>query len=397
MNITDVGHLTSDADEGQDKLEKGAARENKSVWEIAEFYTNQFIKDIDRLNIIKPDHLPKATDHIPEQIALIQKLQQKEYTYDTANALYFDVSKFPGYGKLSGQELTAKKTSRSEVVKDDNKKNPADFALWFKLVGKFKNHIMHWPSPWGEGFPGWHIECSAMSTKYLGQPFDIHTGGIDHKPVHHSNEIAQSEAAFGLPLANYWMHGEFLLIDEGRMGKSEGNFITLNDLINKGFNPLAYRYLLLSAHYRTKLNFTYESLTGAQNALNNLYSEVASIPKPALTGLPKYEKAFMEKISNDLNLPEALAVMWDMIRSEQNRTKILKSLIKFDKVLGLNLKQIHKQYSKIPKDILLLAKQRETARHKKDFKEADRLRELMEKSGYLIEDGPDAQKIKKRF
>ncbi|KKU04579.1 MAG: Cysteine-tRNA ligase, partial [Parcubacteria group bacterium GW2011_GWA2_45_30] len=272
MNITDVGHLTSDADEGEDKLEKEARQEKKSVWDIAEFYTGAFLNDISRLNIKRAGVLAPATKNIKQQITLIKKLFQKGFAYETTQAVYFDVSKFKTYTKLSRQRIDEKITAaRAEVIQDPKKKNPPDFALWFKRIGKFKNHALHWSSPWGDGFPGWHIECSAISTKYLGQPFDIHTGGVDHISVHHTNEIAQSEGAFGKPLVKYWMHGEFLLLDQARMGKSVGNFITLNTLVEKGFNPFAFRYLALGAHYRSKLNFTWESLEAAKCSLERLY------------------------------------------------------------------------------------------------------------------------------
>src|SRR3989344_849787 len=242
MNITDVGHLSLD----EDRLEKAAKREKKSTWEIAKFYTKTFLDDIKRSNILTPEKLPAATKHIKEMIEVIAELEKKGFTYNTEQAVYFDTAKFPKYEKLAGQKIEDKRVAaREEVVPDENKKKPADFALWFKTVGRFAKHEMRWDSPWGEGFPGWHIECSAISRKYLGQPFDIHTGGVDHIPIHHPNEIAQSEGAYGKPLANFWLHGEYLLMNAAKMAKSERNFLTLSDLTEKGFSPLAFRYLVL--------------------------------------------------------------------------------------------------------------------------------------------------------
>jgi len=388
MNITDVGHMTSDADEGEDKLEKGAKREGKTVWEIAEYYTGWFLRDLNELNVLMPTAMPKATDHIQQQIALIEQLVDKGFTYDTPEAVYFDVSKLPDYGKLTGQALDQKQTARAEVVQDSHKRQPADFALWFKLAGKFAGHAMHWPSPWGQGFPGWHVECSAMSAEFLGQPFDIHTGGIDHLPVHHTNEIAQSEAAYGRPLANYWMHGEFLLIDEGRMGKSEGNFIRLSDLTAKGYSPLAYRYLAFSAHYRSKLNFTWDSLTGAQNALFNLYSQISGYPDGGKI-LDEPAAEFIGALNDDLNSPKALAAVWDLVRGAADPADKLATLFEFDKILGLNLKQIWAQAQEVPSAVRELASQRQAARLAKNFTLADDLRKSIETQGYTITDTAD--------
>jgi cysteinyl-tRNA synthetase len=395
MNITDVGHLTSDADTGEDKLEKGAKREKKSVWDLAKFYTDAFIIDMGKLNLLKPDVMPKATDHIAEQIAIIQELENKGFTYDAPEAVYFDVSKFPEYTKLSGQKLEDKLTAvRGEVVEDKSKRHPADFALWFKRAGKFADHVMHWESPWGDGFPGWHIECSAMSVKYLGQPFDIHTGGIDHVPVHHSNEIAQSEAAFGKPLAHYWVHAEFLLINEGRMGKSEGNFLTLSSITEKDISPLAFRYLILGSHYRSKLNFTWEGLQGAQNALKKLYQDISIYESPR-DGLPEYEEAFLEAVNDDLNTAKALAVIWDMIKSGAHSGNKLASLIKFDQVLGLNIKQNWEAGHIVPNSIKKMAQERDEARAAKDFAKSDKIRLEIEAAGYLVEDATGGTRLKK--
>jgi cysteinyl-tRNA synthetase len=396
MNITDVGHLTSDADAGEDKLEKGAAREKKTVWDVAKFYAEAFISDMERLNLLKPDVMPKATDHIQEQIAIILELEKKGFTYDTPEAVYFDVMKFPEYTRLSGQKLEDKLTAaRGDVVEDKAKRHPADFAVWFKRTGKFAGHAMHWDSPWGDGFPGWHIECSAMSVKYLDQPFDIHTGGVDHIPVHHTNEIAQSEAAFGKPLAHYWLHAEFLLVNEGRMGKSQGNFLTLSSLTEKGFSPLAYRYLTLGSHYRTKLNFTWEGLQGAQNALSKLYQDISIMEEPR-DGMPEYEAAFVDAVNDDLNTAKALAVVWDMLKSGGHSGDILASLIKFDQVLGLDMKSSWETSRAVPEEVRALAKSRDEARAARDFARSDQIRAQIEAAGYQAEDTPDGTRLRKK-
>ncbi|OHA12953.1 MAG: cysteine--tRNA ligase [Candidatus Tagabacteria bacterium RIFCSPLOWO2_01_FULL_39_11] len=394
MNITDVGHLTSDADTGEDKLEKMAKIEKKSVWDIAGFYTKQFLKDINLLNVKKADILSPATKNIEEQITIIKRLFKNRFVYETRSAVYFDVSKFKNYTKLSQQKLSEKISgAREEVVVDVEKKNPQDFVLWFKLAGRFEHHIMRWDSPWGKGFPGWHIECSAISRKYLGQPFDIHTGGVDHINIHHTNEIAQSEGAYGKPLANFWVHGEFLLIDGARMGKSEGNFITLKKLIEKGYEPPAFRYLVLTSHYRSKLNFTWGSLTASQNALNHLReflqdAKNKNYPRFAKTGKSKIKnikEKFKKIINDDLNTPEALALMWGIVKDEKidnNDKKLL--ILEFDKVFGLDLGKI--KPIKIPKEVKNLVKEREKLRGEKKWREADEIRQEIQKKGWIMED-----------
>jgi cysteinyl-tRNA synthetase len=282
------------------------------------------------------------------------------------------------------------------VVRDPKKKNPIDFVLWFKAVGRYTHHIQRWPSPWGEGFPGWHIECSSMSAKYLGQPFDIHTGGIDLKFPHHTNEIAQSEAANGQALSNFWVHGEFLLIDNGKMAKSEGNFLTLQSIIDKGFNPIAYRYLVLTSHYRSKLNFTWDSLTAAQNALNNLYSEISTFDSPSKT-IPEYEQKFAEAINNDLETPQAIAIIWDLLKSENESSDKLATLFEFDKVLGLKIEETWESAHDIPESVRALVDEREKARAEKNFEQSDNLRKEIESKGYILEDTLDGYKIKKKF
>lgn len=382
MNITDVGHLTSDADTGEDKMEKGAARDKKSVWQIAEFYTRVFKKNLQDLNILEPDIWCKATDHIKEQIALIKKLEEKGFTYKTSDGIYFNTGKFKKYKKFQGFKVSELK---SRLEENPEKKSPYDFALW-KFSPQDKKRAMEWESPWGKGFPGWHIECSAMSMKYLSQTFDIHCGGIDHISVHHPNEIAQSEAATGKPLAKYWLHGEFLLINQGRMGKSEANFITLENLKNKGFSPSAYRYFCLTAHYRQKLNFTWSALKAAENSLNKLYNLIATFKQTG--NYQEYERKFLAAINDDLNMPKALAIMWKC------------PLLKFDQVFGLQIKEviesrkdegreIHERFKK-------LLTEREKLRQEKKFAEADKIRETLKKQGYKIEDTKEGPKLVKK-
>ena len=403
MNITDVGHLTSDTDLGEDKIEKGARREGKSVQQIAKFYTQAFLNDLKKLNIKKAHKLAPATRYIKQQINLINRLFKKGYAYETSQAVYFDVLKFKNYTKLSKQKLSQKIiASREEVVADPEKRNPYDFTLWFKIVGRFENHIMRWPSPWGTGFPGWHLECSAISRAELGQPFDIHAGGIDHINVHHTNEIAQSEGAFGKPLARFWLHGEFLLVDRSKMAKSESNFLTLETVIKKEFNPLAFRYLVLTSHYRSKLNFTWKSLAAAQNALDNLYSilrtsDVQKLPSILRTSdVQKLRKKFLTVISDDLNTPKALSIVWQIIKDNRLSSAAKKQLLlEFDKVLGLELDKIKPQ--KIPPKIKNLVSQREKLRVNKQFIQADRLRKKIEKLEYRIEDTAFGPKVRKEL
>ena len=410
MNITDVGHLTSDADSGEDKLEKGAVREGKTVWDIARFYTDAFLRDIAALNIRRADKLVPATATIKDQIALIKKLFAKGYAYETGQAVYFDVSRFKNYTRLSRQKLDEKKTAaRADVVEDPEKRNHADFALWFKRVGKFADHAMHWTSPWGKsgGFPGWHIECSAISAKYLGQPFDIHTGGVDHINVHHTNEIAQSEAAMGKPLARIWMHGEFLLVQKEKMAKSADNFYTLATITEKGISPLAFRYLVLTAHYRSRLNFSWESLAGVEQSLARLRDFVRNLSAPphfyyrglaSIVEMDAYKGAFDVAISDDLNTPQALAVIWDMIGAyhknpaQFNPAALRRLLLDFDKILGLDLKNVKKE--SVPAAVKKLAAEREEARKRKDWQKSDALREKIKALGYLVKDTSEGAILK---
>jgi cysteinyl-tRNA synthetase len=417
MNITDVGHLTGDTDAGDDKLETTASAQKKSVEEIATFYTDAFFKDLAKLNIIKPDIVALASAHVREEVALVQILLEKGFAYDTPAAVYFDVSTFPAYGALSGQSLAEKMTgAREDVVVDDDKHNPADFALWFKLEGKFKKHLLHWPSPWGEGFPGWHVECSAIARHFLGQPFDIHAGGIDLVGTHHTNEIAQSEAAYDVPLAQVWMHGEHLLWDGGKMAKSEGNSLTLTDLETKGYHPLVYRSLVLGAHYRTRLNFTWESLDAARNSIERLYETVNDLYEesaraadgerdaPAARKAPKksldmYLAEFRAAMDDDLNTPQALAILHEMLADNGDPKEKLALVKQSDKILGLGLENAMTGASAGEHDpkITEMARIYADLRGNKQFIQSDALRKEIEALGYSIRDTKDGSLIRKRF
>ena len=393
MNITDVGHLTGDRDMGEDKLAAAAARERKTAWEVASFYTEAFLSDSKELNILAADKLPKATDHIKDMIELIARLEMKGFTYKTADGIYFDTSKLKDYGKLAKLDLAGlREGARVEINKE--KRNPTDFALWkFSTPsqsppshGGEGKRDMEWSSPWGVGFPGWHIECSAMSVKYLGQPFDIHTGGVDHIPVHHTNEIAQSEAAAGGPLANFWLHSEFIMVNGGRMGKSESNLITLEEIKKKRLSPLSYRYFALLAHYRSKLNFTWEGLQAAQNALDNLYAAAAEATEPKV-GCAEFERQFFEALNNDLDTPKALAIMWQMLKSDYQPEAKLQSLLEFDKVLGLSIEENREELRRpLPDEIKKLVAEREKARRDQDWGKADEIRKQIADQGFELRD-----------
>lgn len=394
MNITDVGHLTSDADTGEDKIEAGARREGRSAAELAHFYTEAFQHDLEALNIIEPSVWVKATEHIKEQIALIKTLEKKGFTYRTSDGIYYDTSKFKKYGRLARLNLAGQKEG-ARVARNTEKKHPTDFALWkFSPAGTKRQ--MEWPSPWGMGFPGWHVECSAMSIKCLGKTIDIHTGGVDHIPVHHENEIAQSEAATGKKFVNFWLHGEFLQINDGRMGKSKGNFITLKSLQERSVHPLAYRYFVLQAHYRSKLNFTWDALKAAQRGLDSIWHRIDAEPDKRGRGLPKFEDKFCQAINDDLNTAKALSVVSGLLRASAPWPDKYASLLKFDRVLGLNLKNDPKRAGQveIPAYVLELARRRELARQIKDFRQSDQLRSEIERLGFQIEDAPEGPKIK---
>ncbi len=388
MNITDVGHLSDDGDAGIDKLEKGAKKEGKTVWDIAQYYTDYFHSTMNAVNVLPPNHETKATDHIKEMISLIEKLIQKGFAYETSQAIYFSVSKDTDYGKLSGQKLSDKLVGvRDEVQEDEEKRHPADFSLWFKRVGKFKDHTMYWASPWGDGFPGWHIECSAMSMKYLGETIDIHTGGIDHIPVHHENEIAQSECATGHTFVNYWVHHDFLNVDGEKMSKSKNNFYTLDDILNRNINPLAVRLLCVQTSYRKPLNFTWEALENAETQLKKLQKFV-SLNKKEGKADDSYIEKFKSALSDDLNTAIALSIVWELLGdSTLPKEDKYSTLLSFDEVLGLDLKSVEE--FKISEEAKELAKERDQARNDKDYAKSDELRIKLENLGYNVLDTKD--------
>lgn len=399
MNITDVGHLVADADEGEDKMVKTARETQKSPWEIAEYYTGVFMNDIAALNIGKPEYVPKATDHISEMLAFVKELVGKGYGYETSDGIYFDIMKLKGYGKLSGLDLEGQ-IAGARVDVNEEKRHPADFALWKKAP---REHIMQWPSPWGMGYPGWHIECSAMSRKYLGDEFDIHTGGVDHIPVHHENEIAQSEALLGKPAVHYWLHGEFLLVDNGKMSKSLGNTYTMSDLKKCGLSPLAYRYMCLNANYRSKLNFTWDGIKAAQVSLDRLLEGVLSHKnageqvKVDAGLIAVFEKDFKEAINDDLNIPRALGVAWNVARYGTKANALYDLLLKMDEVLGLDFsKAEEKPVAEAPvlnPEIEELVNQRQQARKDKNWKLADEIRGKLNEMGIQLEDTPQGVKV----
>jgi cysteinyl-tRNA synthetase len=389
INITDVGHLTDDADAGQDKLEKASKATGESAWDIARRFTDLFVDDLKRLNIEAPSALPKATDHIAEQIALIEELERKGFTYGTSDGIYFDTAKFVDYGKLSGQPLEEKEEG-ARVAANPEKRQATDFALW-KFSPKDEKRQMEWESPWGRGFPGWHIECSAMARTELGQPFDIHAGGVDHVPVHHENEIAQSVAAYGAKLANIWFHVEFLLVDGQKMSKSLGNTFTLDDLTEHGFDPLDFRYFLLGAHYRQKQNFTWEALQAARNARMKLVQTVREWKTP-LIGCADVEADFTAAVNDDLNLPKALAVLWGLVSADYPSEAKAETMLKMDRVLGLGLDICVSKPLVIPDEIESILEARSEARETKNWEEADRLRDELLDLGWTVEDSADGQK-----
>ncbi len=391
MNITDVGHLTSDADTGEDRMEKGARRTGKSAWEIAEIYTQEFKKDLQRLNILEPTIWCKATDHIQEQIEFIQCIERKGYTYRTSDGIYFDTSKLPDYGYMARLDIEGLQAGAR--IEMGEKRHPTDFALW-KFSPPGQKRQMEWDSPWGVGFPGWHIECSAMSAKYLGPFFDIHCGGEDHINVHHTNEIAQTQACFGTRLANFWMHGYFLLIDEARMGKSVGNFLRLQTLIDQGYDPLVWRYFCLNAHYRAKLNFNWEGLDGAAKSLERLRQAVYEWGEPGSAD-EAYLQRFTNEVNDDLNMPRAMAVTWDLVRSELPPATKQATILTFDRVLGLRLGEWQPEEETIPGEIMELVEKRQQARREKRWQEADALRQQVMAAGYEIEDTPQGPRVKK--
>ena len=397
MNITDVGHMTSDEDTGEDKMEKGAKREGLSPWEIADKYLKQFLESLDLLNITRPDVLCRATDHIKEQIGLIKKIEERGFTYRTKTGIVFDTSKFPGYADFAQLNLDEQQAG-SRVEVDPEKKKPWDFLLW---VTNQPKHIMQWDSPWGRGFPGWHIECTAMSVKYLGERFDIHTGGKEHIPVHHTNEIAQAYGAFGHPTANFWLHNDWLTFKGEKLSKSSGKMILVTDLIEKGFNPLAFRYLVMTSHYRSGLEFSWESLASAQSALNRLYENVSILRRktgiiPVSEG--EWQEKFIQAISDDLNMPQAIAVVWEMLKKESSDQVKYSLLLDWDRVLGLDLNHPKTYNIREPnEEVKNLVEERERLRKEKRWEEADDLRKKIEKKGWLLEDTAEGPKLKPKI
>ena len=384
MNITDVGHLESDADEGEDKMAKAARREHKDPYEIAEFYMDRFLEDLRKLNVSMPEIICRATDNIKEMEEYVKKIIENGYAYETDDTIYFDTSKLDKYGILSKIKIDEQKAG-ARVEFDNKKKNVTDFALWIKAP---ENHIMKWDTFWGKCYPGWHIECSAMGRKYLGEKFDIHTGGVDHIPIHHENEIAQSKGYSGKIPANWWMHCEFLLVDGGKMSKSLNNIYTLEDLKNKGFSPLDYKMFTFTSHYRNKLNFTWDSLESAKIALSRLkegYNRHAEgIEDVVDSVIADYENKFHEAINDDLNMPLAMSVVWEVVKNPIKSNKFAKLLDKFDEVLGLNLS--HKEELELPEEIKDILEERKNARENKDWAKSDELRDKLLDLGYVVKD-----------
>ena len=396
MNITDVGHLVSDGDEGEDKMVKAAREEKKSPLEIAAFYTEKFFEDFDRLNIDKPEIICKATDHIKDMEEFVEKLVENGYAYETSTAIYFDVSKLDAYGILSGIDVRNQKAG-ARVEVDEEKKNPYDFALWIKAP---ENHLMKWDSRWGLCYPGWHIECSTMSNKYLGEIFDIHTGGIDLIPTHHENEIAQSKGRTGKVPAKFWMHCEYLLIDGGKMSKSLGNAYLVQDIIDRGYDPLSFKMMCFTSHYRNKLNFTWEALESSQSALLRLregyrkhLSGTESVSDEVIDG---YKNKFLEAINDDLNMPVAMSVIWEVVKNPIKSKDLANLLLEFDKVLGVDIdKEEEKKELDMPEEIKKLVEERKIARQNKDWALSDKLRDELKEKGYLVKDSKEGTKIEK--
>ncbi len=401
INITDVGHLTGDTDSGEDKMQKGAEREGKTVWQIADFYTKAFMQDIKRLNIEDPDVWPKATEHIDDMIAVIRTLDEKGYTYEAGGNIYYDTSKFPNYAELGKLNLeNLKSGARTEV--DANKKNPTDFVLWFTLQGsKFgEQHAMKWNSPWGVGYPGWHIECCAMSAKYLGEQFDIHTGGIDHIPIHHTNEIAEAEGAFGRhPWVKYWLHGNFLVLDKGKMAKSGDGFITLQTLVDKGYDPLAYKYFCLGANYQSELRFSWDAMDNAQKSFNKFKAKIIELKRKFVDGdtnVSDYKDKFKNAINDNLNIPVALATAWEVLNNNSLSSMArIEALLDFDSVLGLGIADMKEETVEMTDAMKDALQKREEARKVKDWATADLIRKEFQDAGFDIVDSPEGPTLKK--
>lgn len=403
MNITDVGHLESDADEGEDKMEKAARKEKKDPYEIANFYTKIFLKDMEKLNIDKPEIITKATENISQMIDYVKEIIKNGYAYETSKGIYFDISKLDKYPVLSNRKLDDQ-IAGARVDVDPEKKNPYDFALWIKAP---ENHIMKWESTWGLSYPGWHLECSTMGRRFLGEEFDIHTGGVDHIPTHHENEIAQSKGATGKIPAHVWMHCEYLQVDGGKMSKSLGNTYTISQLQEKGISPLAFKLFCFTAHYRNKLNFTFEGAYGAQKALERLYDSYVKNVNGAddveEDVIKEYEEKFLSYINDDMNMPGAMSVVWDIARNTKKSAKFANLLLKFDEVLGLDMKNAenyllefkHEESEELPEEIKALVEERKQARAEKNWAKSDEIRDRIISLGYSIKDTKDGIIVKK--
>lgn len=399
MNITDVGHLESDADEGEDKMEKAARKENKNPYEIAEFYTKAFFEDMDKLNIDRPEIIAKATEHIPEMLEYVKEIIKNGYAYETSKGIYFDISKLDKYPVLSNRNLDDQ-IAGARVEVDPEKRNPYDFALWIKAP---ENHLMKWNSPWGPSYPGWHIECSAMSLKYLGEQFDIHTGGIDLIPTHHENEIAQCKGRTGKIPANYWLHGEYLLINGGKMSKSLGNVYLLKDIKEKGYDPLVYKLFCYSCHYRNKLNFTWEGIEATSKSLERLRNAYQThlqgkdeLKESDIKKLCDIEENFHKAINDDMNMPLAMSYVWETAKFEKKNPKVAELLMKFDTVLGLKIDTIQENNNKeVSEEILGLLEQRKAAREQKNWAKSDEIRDLIKEKGYVVKDTKNGQELEK--
>ena len=399
MNITDVGHLVSDGDEGEDKMIKSAREEHKTPLEIAEHYTKLFFDDLKDLNIEMPEVICKATDYIPEMLEYVEELVKKGYAYETSTAIYFDVSKLDKYPVLSNVNVEEQKAG-ARVDVDPEKKNPYDFALWIKAP---ENHLMKWDSPWGPSYPGWHIECSAMSRKHLGEQFDIHTGGIDLIPTHHENEIAQSKGCCGKIPARYWIHGEYLLINGGKMSKSLGNVYLLKDIKEKGYDPLVYKLLCYTCSYRNKLNFTWEGIEATAKSLERLRNGYQAhkngkdiLDETDKEELARLENEFHKAINDDMNMPLAMSFVWEVVKYPTKSPEIAELLLKFDTVLGIKIDKVEiNKEIEIPKEVLKLVEERKQARQEKNWAESDRLRDLIKEKGYEVKDTKDGMEIRK--
>ncbi|MBR6505027.1 MAG: cysteine--tRNA ligase [Clostridia bacterium] len=396
MNITDVGHLVSDADEGEDKMLKAARRENKDPFKIADFYTEAFLKDIYKLNIDKPEIIARATEHIKVMEEYVQIIIKNGYAYETDNTIYFDTSKLDKYGVLSNLNVD-EQIAGARVDFDKNKKNVSDFAIWIKAP---ENHLMQWDTFWGKCYPGWHLECSAMGNKYLGDEFDIHTGGIDHIPVHHENEIAQGKGYSGKTPAHYWMHVDFLQVDGSKMSKSLNNLYTLQDLQEKGYSPLVYKMFNFTSHYRKKINFTWEALDTAKISLKRLkegYKKHADGEEIVEEELVKsYEQRFLESINDDLNMPSAMSIVWEVIRYNKKSKQLSELLLEFDKVLALDIDKNDEDISEeLPSKIKELIEKRKIAREEKKWDLSDKLRDEINLLGYNVKDTKDGMMVEK--